>query len=307
MPSYIFACGSNVTLRDLDVALACGQRSFLASVGTLASRYLRALAGVAVVLDSAAWPPTNPARPGFDAWWQALRGWRRGPGDYGNLRYALAYDTIGDQAATGRRYHSTMGLMGDRALGDLPVVPVLQYPGDPRAIGVDLLHGWAGRRDDCCAGGGAIGRPAYALGGLVLQRGSATSVAWVEAVAGELAELIDAEGIDPTLLGLHLLGSTRQAYVAPLAALGVPIAGDTSTPAQQAQAGAAALAWGYSDRYGLPYDLLVRSRYARLAFWLCRERDRLGLPWSTPDPAWLEALPRLTPIVKPQQGDLFAA
>jgi hypothetical protein len=37
---------------------------------------------------------------------------------------------------------------------------------------------------------------------------------------------------------------------------------------------------------------------------LCREADRLGLTWTTPDLTWLEALPTLTPLLKPRQVDL---
>jgi hypothetical protein len=91
---YFFACGESVTLRDLDVALACGQRAFLVSVATSSAKHLRRLNHVQVVLDSAAWPPHNPRRPSLDTWWQELRRWREGPGDYGNLAYAMAYDTI---------------------------------------------------------------------------------------------------------------------------------------------------------------------------------------------------------------------
>jgi hypothetical protein len=307
MISYALATGHSFSLRDIDVALACGQRQFLAIVATLAASYLRTLDNIEVVLDSWAWPIHNPDRPSFNAWWQELRGWRDGRGTFGNLRYAIAYDQIGNPTASAVAYHEAMGRMADRRVEDLPVVPVLQYPSDPRAISVDVLLSWAGQRDDLQDGGGVVTRPAYALGGLVPQKGSTASIAWVTAVARELAQLISAEGIDPTFLGIHLLGSTRRAYVEPLAALGVAVSCDTSTPAQQAKAGAAALRWGYSPRYGLPPDLLQRSRYARLAFWLCRERDRLGLAWTTPDLAWLEELPRLTPILKPQQVDLFAA
>jgi hypothetical protein len=305
--SYILATGHSFSLRDIDVALACGQRQFLANVGTLAARYLRSLADADVVLDSWAWPLNNPDRPSFDAWWQELRGWRDGPDTFGNLWYAIAYDQIADPRASATAYHETMGRLADRGIEDLPVVPVLQYPSDPRAISLDLLVSWAGQRDDLVNGHGVVTRPAYSLGGLVPQRGSAASILWVESVARELAYLIDDEGIDPACLGIHLLGSTRSAYVRPLADLGVPVSCDTSTPAQQAKVGAAALKWGYSPRYGLPAELLQRSRYARLAFWLCRERDRLGLAWTTPDLCWLEGLPQLTPVLKPQQVDLFAA
>lgn len=307
MQTYVFACGSSPALRDLDVALACGQRDFLASVGTMAAQHLRRLPGVRVILDSAAWPINNPKRPSSDAWWQELRTWREGPNSYGNLRYAIAYDTIGNASLSARSYHSTMGRMDERAIRDLPVVPVLQYPTNPQAIGLDFLQSYAGQRDDLIAGGGAPDRPAYALGGLVPQRGSAESIAWVQAVAAELETLIAHEGIDPAFLGIHLLGSTLAAYRAPFDALSVAVTCDTSTPAQQAGFGPKPLSWAYTERYGLPFDLLQRSRNARLAFWLCRERDRMGLPWATPDLAWLEELPSLTPAVRPHQYQLFAA
>ncbi len=105
------------------------------------------------------------------------------------------------------------------------------------------------------------------------QRGSRMAVAWVQAVADELADLIDEEGIDPAALGVHMLGSTRRAYLDPLLALSIPVTCDTSTPIRQALAGPAALAWGYTDRYGVPKELALRSRAARIAFWLCRERQ----------------------------------
>lgn len=291
---YLFACGGAVNLRDVDVALACGQREFLVSVGTPAARHLRQLPGVSVVLDSAAWPPNDPTRPSFDAWWQGLRRWRDRPGDYGNLAYAIAYDTILNAARTQRDYTTLMGRVCERA-GDLPVVPVLGFGQPSTGISLDLLQGWAGARPDLIDGN--TDRPAYALGGLVPQHGSCAAVAWVQSVATELAWLIDEERIDPNLLGIHVLGSTRRCYLDPLIDLGVPVYCDTSTPVRQALAGAAALAWGYDDRYGLPRDLVLRSRAARVAFWLCRERDLLGLPWQTPDAAWLEELPARTPIV----------
>ena len=108
---YILAIGGDTTLRDVDVALACGQTDLLVSVGKPLARHLRGLPGVTVVLDSAAWPPNDPARPSFDAWWQLLRGWRQDENDYGNLRYAVAYDTITDGARTQRDYHRLMGRM----------------------------------------------------------------------------------------------------------------------------------------------------------------------------------------------------
>jgi hypothetical protein len=291
---YFFACGADLTLRDLDVALACGQRDFLVSVGTSAARRLRQLPNVSVVLDSAAWPPNDPSRLSFDAWWQTLRAWRDQPADYGNLSYAIAYDTINDPSRTQRDYTALMGRVFDRA-GDLPVVPVLGYGQPPDAIGLDMLQGWAGARPDLVDG--SADRPAYALGGLVPQRGSCAAIAWVQAVAKALADLIDAEGIAPNTLGIHILGSTRRNYLDPLNDLGVPVTCDTSTPFRQALTGPVSLNWGYTDRYGLPYHLLLRSRYARVAFWLCRERDRMGLSWQTPDLTWLEELPNITPTV----------
>ncbi len=144
-PRYCFACGGAVTLRDVDVALACGQRDLLVSVGTSAARHLRQLPDVSVVLDSAAWPPGDPTRPSFDTWWQTLRAWRDGPADYGKLAYAIAYDTIGDPARTQRDYTTLMGRVFARA-GDLPVVPVLGYGQPPVAISLELTQGWAGAR-----------------------------------------------------------------------------------------------------------------------------------------------------------------
>jgi hypothetical protein len=302
---YFLACGGDVTLLDLDVALAVGQRDFLVSVGTPAARHLRALKGVTVVLDSGAWPPNNPSRPPFEAWWQELRRWREGRDDYGNLAYAIAYDTIGDTHATARDYRTTIGRIFSRA-PDAPIVPVLGFGQAPEAISIAMTEGWEGVRPDLIGGGGLFVRPAYALGGLVPQRGSAEAVAWVQHVGKEMARLV-ADGWAEDALGVHLLGSTRRAYVGAFVEAGIPVWCDTSTPIRQAMAGEKALSWGYTSAFGLPRDLLRRSRYARVAFWLCRERARLGLPWTTPDPHWLKDLPRHTPIVKPQQHLLSAA
>lgn len=302
---YFLACGGDVTLLDLDVALAVGQRDFLVSVATPAARHLRALDGITAVLDSGAWPPGNPSRPPFDAWWQEVRRWREGPDDYGNLAYAIAYDTIGDPLATARDYRSTIGRIFSRA-PDAPIVPVLGFGQEPESIGVTITEGWEGVRPDLVDGGGLFIRPAYALGGLVPQRGSAEAVAWVHRVGQVLARLAE-DGWCADALGVHLLGSTRRAYLGAFVEAGIPVRCDTSTPIRQAMAGEKALSWGYTSAFGLPRELLSRSRYARVAFWLCRERARLGLPWTMPDPDWLEELPRRTPVVKPQQHALLAA
>lgn len=299
MLRYFFACGGAVTLRDLDVALACGQRHFLVSVGTPAATHLRRLSGVRVVLDSGAWPPGNPRRPPFEAWWQELGRWRKAPDDYGNLAYAIAYDTIGNEAATDRAYAVTRERLFSRA-PDRPIVPVLGFGQAPEPLAWELEIGWEGMRTDLVESGGGLDRPMIALGGLVPQRGSAAARAWVERVANILTDLVEEDGLDPDMLGVHVLGSTKPEYLAPLRATGIPVSCDTSTPAKQASVGEAALAWGYTERYGLSRALLRRSRFARIAFWLCRERDRLGLPWTTPDAAWLEELPQLTPIVHAQ-------
>ncbi|NTU85835.1 MAG: hypothetical protein HGA45_41975 [Chloroflexales bacterium] len=297
------ACGEAVTLRDLDVALACGQRDFLLSVGTPSARHLRTMKGVGVVLDSAAWPINNPHRPPFEAWWQELRRWREGPGDFGNLAYAIAYDTINNPQQTARDYAATCGRIFERA-PDQPIVPVLGFGQSPETLAWDVEVGWEGMRPDLVDSDGTFERPLIALGGLVPQRGSKEARVWVERVADVLADLID-DGWEEDALGVHILGSTLQTYIQPLAATGITVRCDTSTPAQQARVGDMALKWGYTDRYGLPLPLLRRSRFARLAFWLCRERDRLGLPWQSPDHAWLEELPGLTPIVLHHQHDLF--
>jgi hypothetical protein len=317
MPEYILALGPSPSLREIDVALAVGQRWFLASAGTLAARYLALLPDdlhAHVVLDSYAWPIDNPERPSFGAWWLHARGWRRAPGDFGRLAYAIGYDIIGDAAATNSFYRHTLSRLEQRRILDLPMVPVITYGSSPAGLAIDMLQGWAGVRDDLVDGSGVIERPFYAIGGLVPQRGSAVSVSWVRSLAGELAGLC-ADGTeaeeplcDPGHLGVHLLGSTRPDYWRPLEAAGIRVWCDTSTPLRQAGFGEGQLSWAYTDAYGLGRELLAHSRLARVAWWLCRERDRCGLPWTMPDPAWLEALPHLQPRVRPaEQLDLFAA
>jgi hypothetical protein len=304
MITYSLAIGGDTTLRDIDVALACGQQDILISVGTPIARHLRGLPGVNVVLDSAAWPIDNPERPSFDAWWQMLRSWRQGRQDYGNLVYAMAYDTIGQASKTEKDYNKVMGRINERC-PDLPIVPVLGHGLHPSLLSIDVLQGWAFERDDLVDGDGTMDRPFYALGGLVPERGSKRSVEWVKQVAHELAYLADEEGIDPEFLGIHLLGSSRTEYITPLCEVGVEIWCDNSTPMRQARAGDASLSWAYTDKYGLPMPLLQRSRFARIAFWLCRERDKLGLDYTVPDHAWIEELPNLTPAVKVEQFSLF--
>lgn len=307
MPAhYILAIGGDTSLRDIDVALACGQTSLLVSVGKPIARHLRKLPEVQVILDSAAWPINNPKRPTFEAWWQLLRSWRQDENNWGNLHYAMAYDTILAAAQTQRDYNRVMGLMSDRT-PDLNLVPVLGHGQPPISIALDVMNGWAGMRDDLVNGEGIVERPAYALGGLVPERGSARSIQWVEEVAATLEQLIEEEGVEPDYLGIHLLGTTRKEYIEPLEAVGVQVYCDTSTPMRQARAGDSSLSWGYTDKYGLPLEFLRESRPARIAFWICRERDRLGLPWTVPDLGWLEELPSLTPIVIPQQLSLLAA
>jgi hypothetical protein len=58
--TFYFAIGRDYRFRDLTIALACGQRHFLLPTGSLAARRLRAIPGVHVALDSAAYPPNNP-------------------------------------------------------------------------------------------------------------------------------------------------------------------------------------------------------------------------------------------------------
>jgi hypothetical protein len=302
LPIYCLAIGGAMTLRDLDVALACGQRHFLASVATPTVRHLRTIPDATVVLDSGAWPINNPQRPSLDAWWQELRRYRCGPGDYGNLAYALAYDHVGDPARSEEDSNTVMGKVFEReAAGDAPIVPVLQFPTSPQAIALDLECGWAGTRPDWVAGAGDFARPVYALGGLVPQRGNVEAVQWVKDVAEILTDLID-EGWNAEALGIHVLGSTRQVYLDPLLEAGVPVWCDTSTPGRNAGFGIAAFGQNrYSDRYNIPWPLIKQSRFARLAYWLCRERDNLGLPWCSPDLAWLAELPTLSPITQPAE------
>ena len=150
MPEYILALGPSPTQRDIDVALAVGQRWFLASAGTLAARYLLTLPAdlnVHVVLDSFAWPIGNPHRPSFTGWWQHVRAWRRGPDDYGRLAYAIGYDVIGDPLATDGYYKQTLSLMHQRELEDLPMVPVITYGDSPAGLTLDMLSGYAGVRE----------------------------------------------------------------------------------------------------------------------------------------------------------------
>jgi hypothetical protein len=91
--TFYFAIGRNYRKRDLDLALAMGQKHFLVPAGSLAARRLRRIPGVHVALDSGAYPPHAPGRITLAAYWREVLSWRQGRGDWGSLDWFASYDT----------------------------------------------------------------------------------------------------------------------------------------------------------------------------------------------------------------------
>lgn len=317
-PTFYFAIGARPARRDLAIALAVGQTDFLIPVGSTATSWLRDLDGVRVVLDSAAWPPGNPDRPSLDAYARAVLSWRQADGSWGNLDWAAAYDHIGNPAKTQADYNRLMGLLAQHDAADAPVVPVTHYPGDAvTTILLDLKYGWAGTRDDVVDGDGTRDRPCYGIGGMVpalspTQPRAAFEEAdtWYTGLLCELEQAtadsddVDALQIDPSLLGLHLFGIGRPAFV-----LRSPLirSFDSSGPVQMARYGWPKLAPRYTAEYGLSAEKLQVSREARLAFWLIDYRARSGLPWRRVDEHDLLDEPTPSPWVQLSLDSLLAA
>jgi hypothetical protein len=72
-PIFYFACGARPCWRDVELAIACGQISFLVPALSRAANHLRRIPGIRVVLDSGAWPPDNPSRLSREAYARVTR------------------------------------------------------------------------------------------------------------------------------------------------------------------------------------------------------------------------------------------
>jgi hypothetical protein len=291
-PTFYFALGSRPARRDYEIARAIGQRHFLVPFDSTAIPWLACDDGH-VVLDSRAWPPGDPTRPPLDAYIAALLGWRRAEGDWGQLDWAAAYDHIGDPGQTQADYYALMGALATAGAEDCPIVPVTHYPG--RAVDtilIDMQLGPAGTRWDVTEwDGNPLTRPCYAVGNLVRPLSPIQPRAVFDDVEGWYAGLLreleqisseDAEEwwIEPALLRLHLFGVGRPDFVlrSPLIA-----SFDSSGPARMACFGWPKIRPHYTPRYGISAEKLQLSRDARLAWWLMRYRDQVGLAWHSLD------------------------
>jgi len=298
-PVFFFALGARPCPNDLAIARLVGQRHFLVPAGSRAATLLRTMPDVTVALDSWAYPPDNPVRPGvaryahsIAAWYRASRGCmdQRTP-PCAEFAWAVSYDTIGDAARsaadTARLEHllQEIGVPGD----DLPVVPVTHYPdGNVDAIigairdtlaclddveleqlaHIQALDGWDP---------GPVDRPAWAIGGLVIARYAAKAERWYQDLLQEL-DAAETEGISTFQRRIHLLGIGKPGWVlrSPLV-----MSFDSSGPARMAQIGFdLGIGRRYTDAYGLSVKKLRGSRAARLAYHLCDYRARVGLSWQ---------------------------
>jgi len=298
-PVFYFAVGARPCPNDLAIARLVGQRHFLVPAGSRAATLLRTMPDVTVALDSWAYPPDNPFRPGvaryahsIAAWYRASRGRLDEPSTpHADFAWAVSYDTIGDAARsaadTARLEHllQEIGVAGD----ELPVVPVTHYPdGNVDAI-IGAIRADLGCLDDVeleqlgmiqALDGwdpGPVDRPAWAIGGLVIARYAAQAERWYTDLMQEL-DVAGADGISPFQRRIHLLGIGKPTWVlrSPLV-----MSFDSSGPARMAQIGFdRGIGKRYTDAYGLSVAKLRRSRAARLAYHLCDYRARVGLPWQ---------------------------
>jgi hypothetical protein len=267
--SFYFAIGRDYRHRDLTIALACGQRHFLVPAGSLAARRLRAISGIHVALDSAAYPPNNPKRVSLAAYWQAVLSWRHRSGDWGCLDWFASYDTIGNSAQT---LHDEQELRA-MILRDAPDAPILRVVGFgtpiAQAAAAILAHPLDG-----------ASRPSYGLGGLAIQRYNATAETWYQELLDTLEDAGDAalRGV-----GLHLFGIGKPSWIL-RSKRGLIVSFDSSGPGRMAGiAGWRGIATHYTPIYGVSAEKLQCSREARLYFHLCRYRRSAGLPWTPVD------------------------
>lgn len=275
-PSFFLAIGSRPMRRDYEVAIAAGQRQFLIPTGSTAIVWLKSQPGISVVLDSAAWPPDNNERPTLEDYAREILSWRRPDGTWGNLAWAASYDHIGNPERTRRDHARLLAMLRLMDAPDAPIVASIQYPEDGAAAilgDVDLntnVHG-------------GHPRARYGVGGLVpvlspttVRAAHQEAEAWFDEMLANLEWSAD-DGIDPSLLQLHIFGISRPAFLlrSPLIA-----SFDSSGPIQMASNGWQKIAPRYNPIYGLSAEKLQQSRSARLAYWILDYRSRAGLEYQ---------------------------
>jgi hypothetical protein len=300
--TFYFAIGARPRRRDLDVALAVGQRHFLVPVGSTAIPWLRYLPGVRVALDSAAWPPDNPDRPSLEAYARAILSWRLSDGSWGNLDWAASYDHIGNWVATRRDHARLLALLRSYGASDAPVIASVQYPEDGGAAILGHPEG-AGVHQTASV------QPHFGIGGLVPLLSPTRPRAvfdeastWFDSVLAALSTAI-AAGVASQTLSLHLFGIGRPGFVvrSPLI-----VSFDSSGPAQMAMHGWQKIAHRYTPTYGFSAEKLQVSREARLAYWLIHYREAVGLSWESVSENFLHDDRTASPWVQLSLASLLA-
>ncbi len=299
-PLFYFAIGKRPARRDLELAVRCGQDAFLIIAGSRGARYVREWAcqrgGIRYCYDNGAWPPSSPDRLPLPGYIQTLID------DYDGylprFDWAPSYDVIGDATAGMRNYPLIVqAIMAATRDPGPPIVPVIAYPDGLRdALGHDrhaaaavLDHpspldfaspAFLDYLDAVCATPGIMYSeprplvPRVAIGGMVVARYRAASIAWYERL---IADLEQADVVDLFWRSLHLFGVGRPSLTL---RSGCVLSFDSSGPAAMAKNGWQKIAPSYDPVYGLSPAKLQRSREARLVYHLARYRNVVGLPWT---------------------------
>lgn len=299
-PTFYFAIGKRPAKRDLELAVCCGQDAFLIIAGSRGARYVRAWArehgGIKYCYDNNAYPPNAPDRLPLPGYIQTLID------DYDGylprFDWAPSYDVIGDATAGMRNYPLIVqAIMAATRDPGPPIVPVIAYPDGLRdALGHDrhaaatvLDHpspldfaspAFLDYLDAVCATPGTMYSeprplvPRVAIGGMVVARYRAASIAWYERL---IADLEQADVVDLFWRSLHLFGVGRPSLTL---RSGCVLSFDSSGPAAMAKNGWQKIAPSYDPVYGLSPAKLQRSREARLVYHLARYRNVVGLPWT---------------------------
>jgi hypothetical protein len=267
--TFYFAIGRDYRKRDLDIALATGQRHFLVPAGSLAAQRLRGVPGMHVALDSEAYPPNNSNRISLVDYWDEVLAWRRGSDDWGTLDWFASYDTIGDPERTKRDERVLQRLI----VRDAPDAPLMKVVG----LGMPLAEAAATILAHPSPGDH---RPSFGIGGLAIQRYSAVAESWYS----QLIDMLEATK-DRQLAGvrLHLFGIGKPAWIF-RSTRGLITSFDSSGPGRMAGVGGwKGIASRYTPIYGVSAEKLQRSREARLYYHLCAYRRTVGLTWTCLD------------------------
>lgn len=295
-PTFYLAIGRDPRRRDLQICLAAGQQHFLVPAGTRGAKLLQALPDVHIIIDSGAWPPSNPERLTLEHYARLLLEQDRrikkpstGPAR-ATIDWFAPYDHMFRPQRTALDEKRLRAMLPGEVYDDW-IVRLVQFPsGSASEMLAELQYDMTILDEDERASlegaqrhgavDGPVARPACALGGLVPARYSKESQDWYHALLIDLEAAIDLAVANRTL---HLFGISRPSYVLhPLVA-----SFDSSTPFRMAQFGYAQIERNFNPALGYTEAKLRVSREARLAYWLTAIRARTGLAWSRIDEATL--------------------